>query len=122
MVLLLVAIVAIPVVMLLAMGLTGWDNDGFGMMGSWGGGWGLMMVIPGAVVLIVILVIVLAVLSDGSAGQERAAVPYPSQFYAPAATVSVPSNDSLAILDRRLASGEVTLDEYSRIKSELLRR
>ena len=121
-VLLLVAIVAIPVVMFVAMGLTGWDNDGIGMMGSWGGSWGLMMVIPVAVILVVILVIVLAALSDRPAGQERAAVPYPAQFYAPAASVLGPSNDSLAILDRRLASGEVTVEEYSRIKGELLRR
>ncbi len=121
-VMLVVVIVAVPVVMLVAMGLTGWDSDGFGMMGSWGGGWGLMMAIPGAVILILILIIVLAALSDRPAGQAQATVPYPAQYYTPSTPVSGPSNDSLAILDRRLASGEVTVEDYSRIKNELLRR
>jgi uncharacterized membrane protein len=70
-VLFVVAIVAIPVLMLVAMGLDGWDNDSVGMMGSWGGAWGLMMVIPGAVFLVVLLVIVLAVLSDRPAVQAQ---------------------------------------------------
>ncbi len=120
-VILLVVIVAVPILMLISMGLTGWNNDGYGMMGSWGGGWGLMMAIPGAVILIVILAIILAALSDRPAGQNRAAVPYPPQFYPPAAPVSGTSSDSMAILDRRLASGEVTVEEYGRIKSELLK-
>jgi uncharacterized membrane protein len=120
-VILLVVIVAVPILMLVSMGLTGWDNDGYGMMGSWGGGWGLMMAIPGAVILIVILAIVLAALSDRPAGQNRAAVPYPPQFYPPAVPLSGTSSDSMAILDRRLASGEVTVEEYGRIKNELLR-
>ena len=120
--LIVVVVVAVPAVMLVAMGLTGWDHDEFGMMGSWGGGWGLMMAIPGAALLIIILIIVLVAISDRPVRPAQAGVPYPAQFYMSATPVPGSAHEPLAILDRRLASGEVTVEEYSRIKSELLRR
>lgn len=121
-VLLVVAIVAVPVIMLVAMGLTGWDRDGIGMMGSWGGGWGLMMAIPGAVLLALVLIIILVAISDRPGPQTRSNVPYPAQFYTPVSQFPGVSSDALSILDRRLASGELSIEEYNKVKSELSKR
>jgi len=119
-VLLIVALVVIvPVGMVLAMAFA--DNspssDGdFGMMGSWGGAWGLMMIVPIAVVVLIIIVLVM-VLTDRPAVQTYSSTCFPP--YAP----SPPwSGDARSVLDRRLAAGEVTVEEYNRIKDELTRR
>jgi uncharacterized membrane protein len=121
-VLLVVVIVALPVVMLVAMGLTGWDSDGFGMMGSMGGGWGLMMAIPGAILLVIILIIVLVAISDKPGHQVQSNVPYPVQYYPPVPPFPGVSTDALSILDRRMASGEISIEEYNRMKSEMMKR
>ena len=120
--LLVILIVVVPVVMFIAMGIAGWNHSGFGMMGSWGGGWGLMMAIPGAILLVIILIIVLVAISDkpGHLGQSN--VPYPAQFYPPVPPFSGISSDALSVLDRRLASGEISIEEYNRVKGEIMKR
>jgi uncharacterized membrane protein len=120
--LLVVLIVVVPVIMFLAMGVAGWDHTGIGMMGSWGGGWGLMMVIPGALLLVIILIIVLVAVSDKPGHRTQSNVPYPAQYYPPVPPFPGVSNDVLSILDRRIASGEISIDEYNKVKSEIMKR
>lgn len=120
--LLVILIVVVPVVMFIAMGLAGWDHSGTGMMGSWGGGWGLMMAIPGALLLVIILIIVLVAISDKPGRQAQSNVPYPVQYYPPVPPFPVVSTDAMSIMDRRLASGEISIEEYNRMKSEILKR
>jgi uncharacterized membrane protein len=120
--LLVILIVAVPVVMFIAMGLSGWDHSGIGMMGSWGGGWGLMMAIPGAILLVLVLVIILVAISDRPGHTAQSGVPYPVQFYPPVPPFPGVSNDAQSILDRRLASGELSIEEYIRMKSEIAKR
>ena len=109
--LLIAVIVIVPVSMVLVMAFTGGGLDrdsGFGMMGSWGGDWWLIMLIPAAVVVVIVVLLLIA-LSDRPAG--------PASYYPPAQ-----SGDALAILDRRLASGEISVEEYHRLKQELTSR
>jgi uncharacterized membrane protein len=120
--LLVILIVVVPVVMFIAMGLAGWDHSGIGMMGSWGGGWGLMMAIPGAILLVIILIIVLVAISDKPGHQAQSNVPYPVQYYPPVPPFPGVSTDALSILDRRMASGEISIEEYNRMKSEMMKR
>ena len=120
--LLVILIVVVPVVMFMAMGLAGWDHSGTGMMGSWGGGWGLMMAIPGAILLVIILIIVLVAISDRPGHPGQSNVPYSAQFYPPVPPFSGISSDALSVLDRRLASGEISIEEYNRVKGEIMKR
>lgn len=120
--LIVVVIVAVPVVMLVAMGFARSDNDGFGMMGSWGGGWGLIMVIPGAILLVLILIVILVAISDRPVHPTPSSIPYPTQYYPPVTPFPGVSSDALSLLDRRLASGEISIEEYNRVKSEIMKR
>lgn len=114
-------LIAVPAVMLIAMALTGsWDHSGFNMMGWSGGGFGLFMLAPIGIIVAIVIIILVA-MSDRPSSTSGA-VPYHAQPYPPYQTVPPSSSDSLAILDRRLASGEVTIEDYNRIKSELLKR
>jgi len=120
--LLVILIVVVPVVMFIAMGFAGWDHSGIGMMGSWGGGLGLMMAIPGAILLVIILIIVLVAISDKPGHQAQSNVPYPVQYYPPVPPFPGVSTDAMSIMDRRLASGEISIEEYNRMKSEIMKR
>lgn len=114
--LLIVLLVAVPILMALSMGLFGsglWQD--MGMMGDWSHDWGWMMIIP--VVVVIVLVFVL-ILSAGSETHEQRYRYYP-QNYPP---VPPPQEgDPQAILDRRLASGTITIEEYNQIKDRLAR-
>ncbi len=81
-----------------------------------------MMAIPGAVLLALVLIIILVAISDRQGPQTRSNVPYPAQFYTPVSHFPGVSSDALSILDRRLASGELSIEEYNKVKSELSKR
>jgi uncharacterized membrane protein len=120
-VVLIVLLIGVPIVMLTAMALTGsWDHSGFDMMGWSGGGIGLFMIAPIGIIIAVVIIILVA-MSDRPSS-TGGVVPYQAQSYPPYPPVPQSSSDSLAILDRRLASGEVSIEEYNRIKTELLKR
>jgi uncharacterized membrane protein len=113
----LVVVVAVGMVLAMAFADNSPSTDGdFGMMGSWGGAWGLMMIVPIAVVVLIIIVLVIAL-------TDRPGVPtYPAVYSPPYASAPPWSGDARSVLDRRLAAGEVTVEEYNRIKDELSRR
>ena len=80
-------------------------GTGYGMMG-WGWGWGvLMMAVP-----VVVLVLILLVVSGAFA--PRTATP----AYVP--PVSPPSS-ATEILDARYARGEISREEYLRVRADL---
>lgn len=111
-VILLVLVFVVPAAVFALVALTGlWGDGSFGMMDWWGGGMGLMMLVPGGVVLLIIIVLILAVLDRP--GQTTPT--YPAQYYA--SYQPPPAEDPLAILDRRLAAGEISVEEYNRIRN-----
>ncbi|OGS41499.1 MAG: hypothetical protein A3K67_01455 [Euryarchaeota archaeon RBG_16_62_10] len=118
MVLILLLVVAVPAVMLLSMGVFGGTSSDthWGMMSFSGGGW-LLMAVP--VAIVIILLILLG--TSEPRGSPTAGPAYPVQYqgYPPGTSQRV---DAFAILDRRLASGEISLEEYGRIKAELVKR
>ena len=116
-VLLIALLVAVPVLMLLMMGLVGGSHfqTGSGMMGDWGGDWGWMMIIPVVAVIAIVLVLVSIVARDSSEHPHSHMTQYYPQYPTPVQSGS----DATSILDRRLASGEITVEEYSRIKDQL---
>lgn len=82
------------------------DGD-YGMMGGWGAGMAFMAV-P-AIILIVIALIVV-----GEIGERPGYNTYP--VYVP------PQPNPLDILDQRYARGDISSDEYYRMKAELGKR
>jgi len=120
-VVLIVLLIGVPAVMLIAMAVPGsWDHSGFDMMGWSGGGLGLMMIAPLGIIIAIVIIILVA-MSDRPSS-TGGVVPYQAPYYPPYSPVPPSGSDSLAILDRRLASGEISIEEYTRIKAELLRR
>lgn len=77
----------------------------YGMMGSGSWGWALLMMGIPAVILIVILLAAL--------GGVREPAPYSA--YVP------PSGNPLEILEQRYARGELTREDYLRIRDDLTR-
>lgn len=75
----------------------------YGMMGSGSWGWAAMMMGVPAVILIVILLAALGGLRE----------PMASPVYAP------PSQNPLDVLESRYARGEVTREDYLRIRDDL---
>lgn len=99
----------------------GYGGSGYGgMMG--GGGWfvGVMMFVFGALVLvgIVLLVIWAARASGGHAGGQHHAVP-PVMPGHNALSAAAGHDEAVAIAKRRLASGEISPDEYATIMKHL---
>jgi uncharacterized membrane protein len=116
-----VLLIGVPAVMSTAMALTGsWDHWGFGMMGWSGGGLGLIMIVPVGIIIMAIIIILVAISDQPSS--NSGVMPYQAQYYSPYPPSPLSSTDSAAILDRRLASGEISIEEYNRIKAELLKR
>lgn len=118
--LLVALVIVVPVVMILAMAAAGgWSDSGYdyGMMGSWAGGWGLMMIVPVGVVLLLIVILIIAV-TDRPSSVVSVPVAYPPQPLSSERAASDPQS----MLDMRLARGELSIEEYTRIKSELNRR
>ncbi len=94
----------VAIALMVVLGSTAYGGY-YGMMGSGSWGWAaLMMGIP-AVVLIVVLLAAL-----GGLGEPRA---YPA--YAP------PPENPLEILERRYARGELTREDYLKIRDDLTR-
>ena len=118
-VLLIALLVAVPVLMLLMMGLVGGSHfqTGSGMMGDWGGDWGWMMIIPVVAVIVIVLVLVAIAARDSGEHPHLHNSQYFPQYQPPVQSGS----DAISVLDRRLASGEITVEEYSRIKDQLTR-
>lgn len=120
-VVLILLLIGVPAVMLIAMSLSGsWDHSGFDMMGWSGGGLGLIMIAPVGIIIAVVIIILVAVSDRPSS--TGGVVPHQAPYYPPYSPVPPSGSDSLAILDRRLASGEISIEEYTRIKAELLKR
>ena len=80
----------------------------YGMMGSGGGGWGVLMMAVPAVILIMILLAAL-----GGLREPVTPVSYPG--YAP------PPSNPLEVLEHRYARGELSRDDYLRIREDLTR-
>ncbi len=80
----------------------------YGMMGAGGGWWLGMMLVP--VALVVLLVLVLA---GPLSPHER------SMTYFPTAWPPVPASSALDLLNARYARGEISQEEYLRIRSDL---
>ena len=83
----------------------------YGMMGG-GWGWGIAMI---AMMLVPLVVLVLLVLVFAAALSPRET----PLAYVPATTAPIPAGSALEILDARYARGEISQDEYLRIKSDL---
>jgi|GEM_PF-1684358 len=108
---LIVLLIAIPVAMVVIMAFGGFGTFGFEMMRDIGNSvW--VIVIPAFGLLLVALILILIL-----ARPERGPlppVPYPPYPAKP--------DEPLLILDRRLASGEITLDEYLKLRDHLTRK
>jgi len=98
-------------VALLAAVMSPYGGGYYGMMGA-GWGWGIAMV---AMMLVPLVVLVLLVLVFAGALSPRE-VPL---AYVPATAVPMPAGSALEILNARYARGEISQDEYLRIKSDL---
>lgn len=110
-VVLIALLLAIPVAMIIIMALGGFGTYGFEMMQDMGTSW-WTVAIP-AVGLLVIAILLVIILGSPRRG-PLPPVPYPPYFPV--------QEEPLAILDRRLASGEISLDEYLRLREHLTRR
>ncbi len=78
----------------------------YGMMGNGGWGWGILMMVVPAFILIVILLALL-----GGFREPTPAVIYPSY---------VPSHaNALDVLEQRYARGELSREDYLRIRGDL---
>ena len=82
-------------------GYDGWDH----MAGS--GWWGVLM----AVMMVAIVALIIWAVVVVTRGHHQAPAPPPAQ--------QIPGSDAQAILDRRLANGEVDVDEYHRLSDAL---
>ncbi len=89
-----------------ALNMATWGGS-YGMMGASGWGWGiLMMAVPGVILILVLWAAL------GGLGERTYPVVYPP--YAPA-------GGPLEVLDGRYARGELSREEYQRIREDLTR-
>ena len=108
---LVVLLIAIPVLMITVMALGGLGSFGQQMMENMGGSW-LVIIIPVFGMLVIALVLLLML--GRPQGGPLPPVPYPP--------FPTKQEEPLAILDRRLASGEIDLEEYLRLRDHLTRK
>lgn len=103
-----VAILLIVVVAVLAATFAPYGGGYYGMMGA-GWGWGVaMMLVP-----LVVLVLLILVLAGALTPHEVPA------RYVPVAPPPVPGPTALEVLNARYARGEISRDEYLRIRADL---
>lgn len=98
----------VAIALMVILGVLSFSTFGgyYGMMGSGSWGWAtLMMGVPG-VLLIVILLAALGGMRE----------PAPNEMYAP------PPQNPLQILEQRYARGELTREDYLKIRDDLTRR
>ncbi len=108
-------LVVAGVVALLAVAMSPYGGGYYGMMGS-GWGWGIAMIGMMVVPLVVLVLLVLLVLLFAGALSPREM----HLAYVPAATAPMLARTALEILNVRYAQGEISQDEYLRIKSDLI--
>lgn len=104
-------LIAVPILMITLMALGGLGSFGQQMMENMGSSW-LVIVIP-VFGLLAIALVLLLILGRPQGG------PLPPVPYPPFPTKQ---EEPLAILDRRLASGEIDLEEYLRLREHLTRK
>lgn len=83
-------------------------GGGYGMMGV-GWGWGIAMMLVPLVVLVIIVLVIVGALTPRAV----------SMGYVLPAPPPVPISSALEILNARYARGEISRDEYLRIKADL---
>ncbi len=110
---LIVVIVAIPVIMMVLIVSGSLGSYGFHMMENFGGSWWIIMLpIFGLLAIALIMLLILGRPREG----PLPPVPYPP----------FPAEDKdkgpLDILNRRLASGEISLDEYLRLREHITKK
>jgi uncharacterized membrane protein len=94
--------------------MRGWDYGYGGMMNGWGwGGW-LAMLFFGLLVLIGLILLVVWAVRTASGGNTHAGPQQPNM-----PTRSDGHDEAVALAKRRLASGEITPDEYGEIMTRL---
>lgn len=91
-----------------ALTFSGTDNS-YGMMGGGDWGWGMAFMAVPAIILILIIVVAI-----GGLDERPAYNTYP--VYVP------PQSSPIDILNQRLARGEVSQEEYDRIRTKLGQR
>ncbi len=109
----LVGALALVVIMALIMtfAFDGTNNDyDFGMMGSWDDAMWFMMLIPAAIILVILVVLLVSISNR------------PAEYGPVNTSAQVQQMEPMTILDRRLASGDIPIEEYARLKNELTRR
>lgn len=101
-------LLVVGVVAFLAVVMRPYGGGYYGMMGG-GWGWGIAMMLVPLVVLVLLVLVFAGALSPRG-------VPV---AYVPAISALMPPGSALEILDARYARGEISQDEYLRIKSDL---
>ncbi len=104
-------LVAMGVLILLAVVMSPLGGGYYGMMGG-GWGWGMAM-IPMMFVPFVVLVVLVLVFAEALSPRG---VPL---TYVPAITTPMPAGSALEILNARYARGDISRDDYLRIKTDL---
>lgn len=123
-ILLVALVVIVPVGMAIGMYSAGNGTAGdtrLGMMDSFGGGWWVVMLIP-VIVIVLILVVLISLIMEEPTQMAPPVQTYPAQYNPQYGAQNMRADEPQAILDRRLASGEMGVDEYNRLKDELRKR
>lgn len=112
-------VVILLLVLVLVPGMVLWGASGTGMVGgagSWMGGWGLL----GMGMVIVVVVVLVAILLAVPHGVEpMAPPPYPYAPYPVPPAPPIGPAAAIQILDARYARGEISREDYLRMRQDL---